>query len=629
MCAIAGIIHSSDSKALPKMLSAMAHRGPDDYGEYHDHERQISLGHRRLSIIDLSPAGHQPMLDESGDVIVVFNGEIYNYKELRAKLKNKGHNFRSESDTEVIVEGYKEYGSDIFKKLNGMWAIAVYDKKRRILTLSRDPAGMKPLYIYHSAGVLAFASEIEALSLALPAGSLTIDSGSISMYLRHRYIYGTRTIYHEIEQVAPASTMTFMLDDMNVRSEVHYVPKKKYIRVNLDDTVTEFSRLFQTSVQETLQSDVPVGLFLSGGIDSSLVGHAVHQAGIPLHSFTVDFEHKDFNEANIAGNIARHLGLPHAVWRMTADDVLIDIEKILDAFGQPFGDMSVLPTYYASKMARQNGYKVVLTGDGADELFGGYPTHYLPVLSKIYRKTPAIFDTLFGGIAGILPSSRTRLGMKEKLERFLYGVRSPFRSAHAQWKKIFSPEELDRLLDSQFLSLKENTQVPDFDEFFKMISPYAQDDVDEVIKTDFMTFLPSDCLVKSDISSMQNSVELRSPFLNKEIIDFAWHLPSDMKARAFRTKIVLRKALSRALPSRLTRLPKKGFVPPLSFWLCTTLKSTMLDILSQQAIAKVGFLKYDYVATLLEEHLDHRRDHAAKIWCLLSLVRFYSRHAEK
>jgi len=621
MCAIAGTINIHDREVLKTMLKLMAHRGPDDQGEYYDNLNKVSLGHCRLSILDLSPAGHQPMLNAHGTIVAVFNGEIYNYKELRSELILKGYTFHSNTDTEVLIYGYEEYGADIFKRLDGMWAVAIYDNVRHLLVLSRDPAGMKPLYVYRNKNVLAFSSEIGALANAVSAESLTLNNDSTAMYLAHRYIFGIKTIYKEVENIPVSSTMSISLDTMETKTELHYVPQKKSISMSIDQAVVEFTHLFDKSVLATLQSDVPVGLFLSGGIDSALVGHTVKRIGHPLKSFTVGFENPNFDEGMIASRIAKHIGLPHTTWLMTAKDVKVDIYKILDAFGQPFADMSALPTYYASRMARQDGYKVILTGDGADELFGGYPTHYLPKLLHIYEHLPQFFDSLFASIADVLPYRHTKLGAREKILRFLLGVRHPYQIAHAKWKLIFNSRELELLI----LPAKHDIymRTPDFKEFFDMI--LSRDETDAVIKADFMSFLPYDCLVKSDISAMQNGIELRSPFLNKDIIDFAWHLPSSMKAGLFKTKIILRKALSEVLPPAIMHLPKRGFVPPLSIWLARELKSVMFDILCECNIAKAGFLNYNYILTLMEEHISRRQDHSAKLWCLMGLVRFYSK----
>lgn len=624
MCAIAGTVQITDRKILERMLKPLAHRGPDDTGLFYDDEKKVFLGHQRLSIIDLSHAGHQPMLSADESVAVVFNGEIYNYKELRQDLRKKGYEFRSASDTEVLVHGYAAYGADIFTKLDGMWAIALYDKKENRLYLSRDPAGIKPLYFYKGGGSLLFASEIGALADVVP--QLHIEKSSLKKFLVHGYIYGTDTIYKEIQEVQPATTHMFFFPGLEGTSKAHYRPAKRPAPETLEQGVAQFKELFARSVRATLQADVPVGLFLSGGIDSALVGYEANRAGARLQAFTIGFEDKAFDESEMASRIAQHLGFPHKSLIMRGADVAHDIERILDAFGEPFADTSALPTYYLSKFARAEGYKVALAGDGADELFGGYPTHYLPSLARVYRYTPRALDALLQGAAQALPHSFTKLGNREKLSRFLYAAREPFEAAHAKWKHLFSDTELKQLLTPDAYSGMEGESA-DFKQFFGIVRKDSPSATEAVAKVDFMTFLTSDCLVKSDITSMQHGLEIRVPFLNKELIDFGWSLPAHMKASPFQTKKLLRAALQQSLPKEITRLPKQGFVPPLALWLTQELKPVMLDLLSQENVAKTGFLHYTYVAELIKDHLEGRQDNVKKLWALMSLVRFYTKES--
>jgi asparagine synthase (glutamine-hydrolysing) len=604
------------------MLGTLQHRGPDDEGEYYDDSRGVALGHRRLSIIDLSQAGHQPMMNEDGSIIVIFNGEIYNYKQLREELQQKGLVFRSASDTEVLVHGYCAWGSDVFKKIDGMWAIALYDKKNGKLYLSRDPAGIKPLYVYRKDATLAFASEIGALARVLQKGSLTTNEAAMRAYLTHGYIYGTDTVYREITSVPPATTLTISLPDLSTASETHCIPERRMPPKTIEEAVDEFEKFFAGSVQATLQADVPVGLYLSGGIDSSLVGYQVKQAGASMKAFTLGFDEQGFDESGDATRIAEHLGFPLETILVRGSDVAPEALRILDSFGQPFADMSALVTDHLSRFARERGCTVALTGDGADELFGGYPTHYLPALAHWYKKTPRMVDSVLSVIQSVLPNDFAKLGTREKLSRFLHGARLPIPSAHARWKNIFTEAELEVLLLPGAVN---DSETADFAEFFDAVRGASVDSVDLVSKVDFLTFLTADCLVKSDIASMQHGVELRVPFLNKALINFTWNLPGAMKASPFHTKKVLRQSLARRLPRSIARAPKRGFVPPLAHWLTKELKPLMYELLSEGAIAKVGFLKYAPVAELVEQHLAGRGDHAKKLWALMSLSRFAER----
>ncbi|MCR4276188.1 MAG: asparagine synthase (glutamine-hydrolyzing) [Candidatus Parcubacteria bacterium] len=622
MCGVAGTIGIRNNRALTEMLGALQHRGPDDEGEYYDANRGVALGHRRLSIIDLSQAGHQPMASEDGSVVVVFNGEIYNYKQLTGELRQQGFTFRSTSDTEVLVHGYRAWGSDVFKKIDGMWAVALYDKRAGKLFLSRDPAGIKPLYLYKKGTTLAFSSEIGALARVPPQGSLAMNEMAMRAYLTHGYIYGTDTMYREITSVPPATTLTISLPDLSTTSETHFIPERHTPPKTLREAVDEFEKIFADSVQATLQADVPVGLFLSGGIDSSLVGYQVKQAGAQMKAFTIGFDEQGFDESRDAARIAEHFGFPLETVIVRGSDIVPEALRVLDSFGQPFADMSALVTDHLSRFAREQGCTVALTGDGADELFGGYPTHYLPKLAAWYQKMPRAADAILDMFRRALPRDFSKLGNREKLTRFLEGARHPVEAAHARWKSVFTENELAEILVPDTLT---NRGAPDFAAFFDMVREASSDAADLVSKVDFLTFLTSDCLVKSDIASMQHGVELRVPFLNKALIDFAWNLPGEMKASPFHTKKVLRQSLARALPRSIARAPKRGFVPPLAHWLMKELKPLMCELLSEDAIAKVGFLQYAPVAELVEQHLAGREDHAKKLWALMSLSRFVFR----
>lgn len=625
MCAIAGGIKVGEA-SVARMLELLAHRGPDDHGIFRDADADVTLGHRRLAIIDLSPAGHQPMLSEDDTLALVFNGEIYNYQELRAELVKDGQTFRSTSDTEVILNGYRAWGAEVFRKIDGMWALALYDKTAGTLFLSRDPAGIKPIYIYERDGALFFASEIGALAEVIPSSARGIRDAGIDAFLAHGYLAGTETIYSGITALPAGSVRAYSVSGGGSTEESIYVPSERFAVRTMQDAVAQFNELFSASVRATLQSDVPVGLFLSGGIDSALTGYHVKAAGANLNAFTIGFAEHSFDESTVASRIAQHLGFPHTTYLMKGTDVANDIERILDSFGQPFADTSALPTYYLSKLAREAGITVALGGDGADELFGGYQTHYLPSFAETYRRTPRATDTLLRSAAACMPGGFTKLGNREKLTRFVQAARNPYAKAHAQWKRVFTETDLKHLSTSDG---RVGSLSPDaaFEDAFAQVHASSQNEMDEVMKVDFLTFMQSSCLVKSDIASMQHGLEIRLPFLNKDIIDFAWYLPTRYKTGPFSTKRILRRALAEHVPADITGMKKQGFVPPLALWLTSELKPAMLSILSEEHIAQVGFLEYKYIASLIEDHLALRADNSKKLWALMSLVRFLTTHA--
>jgi asparagine synthase (glutamine-hydrolysing) len=564
------------------------------------------------------------MSDASESIWVTFNGELYNYKALRLELEVCGRVFRSQSDTEVLVHGYAEWGSEIFKKIDGMWALALYDKKAGKLLLSRDPAGIKPLYIYQKGQTLLFASEIGALRAAVGSQALSVSEAGVARFLAHGYLYDEHTIYNEIMRLPQGCVRTYTLPSLSIHEESIYTPTRRYEIHSMEEGVAHFDKLFGDSVRATLQSDAPIGLFLSGGIDSSLTGYHIKEAGANLTAFTIGFAEQSFDESSMATRIAKHIGFPHVTRTMRGADIADDIERILDSFGEPFADTSALPTYYLSALAREHDIKVALGGDGADELFGGYQTHYLPHFAEAYRRTPEATDAILQTATKLLPAGYTKLGNREKLTRFANAARNPYQEAHARWKRVFTEEELGRLLQpaAHAAAIKVDT---DFKNFFTQIQASSQNKMDEVMKVDFFTFLYGSCLVKSDISSMQHGLEIRVPFLTKDLIDFAWYLPTKYKTGPFSTKRLLRKALARHVPDDIARMRKLGFVPPLALWLTNELKPSMLRILSREEVAKVGFLEYAYIVSLIDDHLAGRVDNSKKIWALMSLVRFFSK----
>jgi asparagine synthase (glutamine-hydrolysing) len=627
MCAIAGILNTEDRTRIEKMLEVLKHRGPDDTGIYHDPATALWLGHRRLSILDLSAAGHQPMSNDDESVTVVFNGELYNYLEIKKDLQARGYTFHSTSDTEILIHGYSEYGADIFKKIDGMWAVALYDKKQGKVLLSRDPTGIKPLY-YHAGKQVIFASEIGAIASILKAEQRTLRQASIAQFLVHGYIYGNDTIYNEVKQMTPGTVMTYSIADAVFSEENIFHPQKTFKVADMNTAVSIFDELFSHSVRSTLQSDVPVGLFLSGGIDSALIGYEMQKVSANLTAFTIGFAEQSFNESDIAARIAKHLGFKHVIHTMQAKDIVADIDTIFNAFGQPFADTSALPTFYLSKLARSHGIKVVLGGDGADELFGGYPTHYLPPITEVYRRfLPAVFGPLVRTAVKMLPTRFSKLGLREKILRFVEAADNPYDKAHARWKQLFTADDLQKLLVPEVYAEMMKPNAANFDAFFQAVRPTSQNKIDEVMKIDFLTFLPNSCLVKSDISSMQHGLEIRVPFLNKDSINFAWFLPTAFKASAFKTKKLLRQVFARHLPKDIARMKKQGFVPPLSQWLLKELKPKMLEILSEENIAKTHLLQYSHVYSLIADHLSMKADNSKKIWALMSLVHFLNRSA--
>jgi asparagine synthase (glutamine-hydrolysing) len=564
------------------------------------------------------------MFDVENNFVITFNGEIYNYKELKQDLLSKGCIFHSETDTEVILNAYKVYGENFVEHLSGMFAFALYDIPKNTVLLVRDQAGVKPLYYTQKDGILFFASEIEALYRSLPF-SFSLDYQGLYHFLSQNYIYDERTIYNEIKTLP--SGCYLKIQNGTVTKKIYYKFEKQDRTVSFDKALSEFEQLFDTQVARTTRSDVPVGIFLSGGIDSSLIASAVAKSAPDTTAFTMRFSESNYDESHLAKEIAHYFGLKHTIIEVPHDNLVKDVSLLLNAFGQPFGDFSAIPGYQISRSAKSAGVTVILTGDGADDLFAGYPTTYLPGVLRHYQKFPYLLREKLWQVSKALPASHKKLGWEEKFRRFSYGGLHPYQDAHFFWKIIFSLEEIQSLFTREFLQIFSQKIIDEkFSKYFDDVKKAGFSNLEEATMVDTATFMVYDGLVKVDISSMLSSIETRTPFLNKEIMDFANALPAEYKVRLGKTKIILREMLRRRLPSKIFSLKKQGFTPPLAWYLKGPLKEFMQNTLSEENIQCVGILNPKEVTKIMMDHISGKKDHTRKIWGLLSLVTFLKNH---
>ncbi len=627
MCGIAGSIGTQSSQSIASvqsMMSALFHRGPDGEGIFISENNQVTFGHRRLSIIDLSERGKQPMFDTEKKIVITFNGEIYNYKELKSDLLQKGCQFSSESDTEVILNAYKVYGEKFVDYLSGMFAFALYDIENDVVFLLRDQAGVKPLYYVAKNEMIFFASEIEALYQSLPF-SFSLDYQALYHFLSQNYIYGERTIYNEIKSVPAGSYVKIKNGSFTITK--YYEFKKVKSSLSFEQALNDFESLFDTQVARTTRSDVPVGIFLSGGVDSSLIASAVSKVAPATTAFTIRFPESNFDESHLAKKIANHFALKHTIIDVPLESLVSDIPDILSSFGQPFGDFSAIPGYHISRATKKMGTTVILTGDGADDIFAGYPTTYLSGVLEYYQKLPYSLRKMMWKGAQALPASHRKLGLEEKLRRFSYGGLFGSEDAHFFWKIVFSLENIQSLFTREFLDVFSKRVIDErFSRYFSEVKLAGFRGLEEGTMVDTSTFMVYDGLVKVDISSMQHSIETRTPFLNKEILDFANALPAEYKVKLGKTKILLREMLKRRLPNEIASLKKQGFTPPLAWWLKGPLKEFMLITLSEENVRKIGILVPEEVTRIVFQHLNKKSDNTRQIWGLLSLVHFFNTH---
>ncbi len=626
MCGIAGIVDSKgnniDSLLLKAMCDEMVHRGPDDEGVYVSEVKgegwraKAGLGHRRLSIIDLSPAGHQPMCNEDGTIWIVMNGEIYNFLELRKSLEGNGHRFKSKTDTEVILHLYEDKGLGCVKELRGMFAFAIWDGRKQRLMLARDRIGKKPLLYSQVSNKLIFASEFKAL-LKHPEISKEIDNEAVHHYLTYLCIPAPLTIFSKIKKIPPAHILVYQDNKLSLEKywELNFYDK---IRIKEEDAVEHITALLKDAVKVRLVSDVPLGVLLSGGVDSSCVTAFMSQLkGKDVRTFSVGFDDNQFNELPYAKLVADYFATGHTQEYITPDTMSV-LPEIVGHYGEPFGDSSALPTYYVCKAAGRK-VKVALNGDGGDEVFGGYRRHlanymaetYGPMAKALNRSPLKMFFRMFPD----RPSKPNSLG---SVRRFLDAAELGRPQRYMRWIGFFS-EEFKRDIYTDGFNAK--TRAMDSGVFLTELFSKANglDSIDAALRIDTLFGLQADLLVKMDIASMANSLETRSPLLDQNIMEFMASLPSDLKIRNFKLKYIFKKSLHSLVPDRILKRPKRGFAVPVDRWFRGPLREYLIKtILSEKALDR-GYFEPDKLRRVVEAHVSYKNDYGQHLWGLLIL----------
>jgi asparagine synthase (glutamine-hydrolysing) len=604
------------------MTGALRHRGPDDEGFYIAHEEGLTgvgLGFRRLSIIDLV-TGNQPISNEDGSLHVVFNGEIYNYRELRSELESRGHRFATDSDTEVIVHLYEELGAHCVERLNGMFAIALWDVHRRELVLARDRFGKKPLYYADLGGTLLFGSELKSL-LEHPRCPTDLDFDALSRYLALEYVPTPYSIFAGVRKLPGGHLLRWrdgrisLEQFWDLRLRADEPPRSD------DEYVDEFHGRFRAAVRRRLMSDVPLGAFLSGGIDSSSVVAMMVDA-LPagaVKTFSVGFEEQSFDESLHAQRVATHFGTDHDGEVFTTGVMLDTLSTVVDWLDEPFGDASILPTYVLSRFTREH-VTVALGGDGSDELLAGYPTFPADRLARFYRVPRLLHENVIVPLVDRLPVSTANFSFDFKLKRFLRAAASREDVRHAVWLGSFTPDEQVALLSSPpgdpFAEQRELLASADGDHLEKLIYLYAK------------TYLQDDILVKVDRASMACSLEVRAPFLDVELVELLARVPSRLKLRRLDTKHLLKRAMGDVLPPGIATRAKKGFGIPVAAWFKGELREALQDELSPERIRRQGLFEPAEVNRLVSEHLSGRRDHRKPLWTLFVFQLWHRRWLE-
>ncbi len=624
MCGILGFLTPSaadvpDLGVLRSMRDTLVHRGPDDQGEFvrllNEGGPFVFLGHRRLSIIDLA-GGHQPLSNENGTVWVIFNGEIYNFIGLRSRLEARGHQFRTNSDTEVIAHAYEEYGEKCFQHFNGMFAIGIWDETKKRLLLARDRLGKKPLYYSFVHSNFLFGSELKGL-LAYPGFSRKVNPLSFVKYLFFEYIPSPHTIFHDARKLPPASYL--ILENNEIKVNEYWFPfdsKKAEAPFPEGEIESKMIELLRQSVKRRLISDVPLGVFLSGGIDSSTIT-AFAQENVPgkVKTFSIGFEDPSFDESAYASLASRYFATEHHHQIMTPADLLGLVPSLPDLLDEPMADASILPTYLLSKFTRDY-VTVALGGDGGDELFAGYPTYLAHKVARQFNFFLTRFQPVlhFGG--NLLPVSDDNISFDFKVKKFLSGIGYPESIRNFVWLGSFSFPELKKVLSSPFDIQVDPKQITEEVDSYERRFP-LKDRTTLLEYLDMKLYLQEAILVKVDRASMACSLEVRAPFLDYELVEFVMDLPSPLKLRRFTSKYLLKKGMKDFLPKEVIDRKKKGFGVPIAKWVKGPLKELFGDLLSNKRIEKEGFLNPHYVASLLQDHLSGKKDNRKQLWTLL------------
>jgi asparagine synthase (glutamine-hydrolysing) len=607
------------------MACTMEHRGPDDEGFFLG--GTAGLGFRRLSIIDLA-GGHQPMSNEDDSLWIVFNGEIYNFQELRSKLDATGrHKFKTRSDTEVIIHLYEEYGERCVDHLRGMFAFAIWDKKRERLFAARDRFGKKPLVYADLPGAFVFGSELKAI-LKYPGVPRDIDYRAIDLYLTYQYVPSPRTAFQSIRKLPPAHYMVY--EKGKIRIERYWQP------VFQPKTTLSFAEASERVVEKLKEAtrlrmiaDVPLGAFLSGGVDSSIiVGLMSELSSRPVKTFSIGFEESSFSELPYARAIAERFHTEHHEFVVKAETVDI-LPKLAWHYGDPFADPSALPSYYVSEMTRQH-VTVALNGDGGDETMGGYLRYQAILFMQYWNRMPAAIRRLIYAAAQALPNGKEApLGLGWRIKRLLrLGLLDPER-AYLSTLCYFHEDQKEPLYTSFMKQAISGSSAPDYLDKILSDVPHLQG-VDRYLYTDMLSYLPECLMVKIDVASMANSLEARSPFLDHEFAELAGQLPPEWKLRhLFQKKFLIKKAFRGQLPSSILKRGKQGFGIPLSRWFREELYGYLEGMLLSQKALSRGIFEKPAIRRLLEEHRSQKADHGFRLWALLMLEHWFQVYVDR
>lgn len=640
MCGIAGFIGESQShhpsEILKRMSSVLAHRGPDSFNTYIDIDKNIALLHRRLAIIDLSEEGSQPMVSTSGRYTIIFNGEIYNYLELKQELKDTGHTFYGKSDTEVILAAFEEWGIHrSVEKFNGMFAIGLLDGRENKFFLLRDRIGIKPLYLSQKNGVFIFASELKAIICHPTFTNNTIDRDVLALFLRQGYIPSPHCIFEGIQKLLPGYILEYdiinkvqnMKPFWELGAQITSSLQEPFAVTDTSRILVELEALLKNSIAKRMLADVPLGAFLSGGIDSSLVTALMQQqSDKKIKTFSIGFKEAKYDESPFAQQVANHLGTEHTMLYVTSQDALNLVPHLPEIYDEPFGDSSQIPTYLLSKLTREH-VTVALSGDGGDELFTGYSRYFITQqIWKRLRWLPTDLRYALYNLLTLLPLEAIR--KQPYLAKTLVG-RYMSQENMARLKEILrvrSELELYHLLISTHISpdkvvLRSSLPPTIFDNY-----KGALQGLDFMTSSDAIQYIPGDILTKVDRASMAVSLEARVPLLDHRILEFAWKIPQSLKTHNGQAKWILKQILYKYVPQDLINRPKQGFSVPIANWLRGALRDWAGDLLQSSHLEEQGYFDIKQINTIWKEHQNKDRNWQAFLWNVLMFQAWHEKY---
>lgn len=631
MCGIAGWINLENKPSqnhseavLHSMCEHMLHRGPDSEGLWLD--EQVALGMRRLSIIDLH-TGEQPVYSEDKSVVVVMNGELYNFREVREKLEKQGHKFETQTDTEILPHLYEEHGEAMLDEINGMFAFALWDKRKKKLLIARDRFGEKPLYYGVFDGKLIFASELKVL-LANPSVKTRINTNALRQYLSFDYVPAPHSIYENIYKLPAAHFLSVENGEVKTRRYWNLTFHKNGNTPTFEKASEQLRELLADAVKMRLVSDVPLGILLSGGVDSSTVAaFAAQNATEKVKTFSIGFEEDSFDESKYARLVAKHLDTEHYEEKLSVEKAADLISEIGTWLDEPLSDGSLIPTFMLSRFVRKH-VTVALGGDGGDEIFAGYPMYYGHKMARVYDAIPKILRSgLIEPIVNSLPVSNKNLSFDYKAKRFVAASKYDIVTRHHSWFGSFSIDEQNQLLTKEILAQNGNDIYKDAKDLLKITD--AENEIEQMQFLDMNFYMAEDILTKVDRASMAVSLEVRAPFLDLRIAQFAASLPINYKLRGNKGKYILKKAVEPMLPKSILNRPKKGFGIPIAEWLKGRLNPLMHDLLAPDRLKNQGLFDEKFVQKLITEHEKNIASHHKQLWTLLVFQLWYDNFLEK